>query len=181
MSPSLRLLAAAVVMALAAACAKAPPRTAPAPAPPLAARSLAALAGLAAPPRPVPVSALVVEAAPVEEAPRPAPAPPERPAPVEPPARPPARLGTPETADAEAMTRQVNETLARAREALATVRPERLSADARVQYQTARQLIEQADAAVKGRNFLYAIRLADKAETLARRLAGGDGFDGRPV
>jgi len=31
----------------------------------------------------------------------------------------------------------------------------------------------QADEAIKVRNFMYAIRLADKAETLARRLAGG--------
>ena len=176
MSPPARLLAVAVVLALAAACAKAPPRTAPAPpaAPLLAARSLATIVHLAVASPPVPVTALVAEPEPGEAAPRPRPVVPARPAPVEAPERPPARLGTPETADAEATTKRVNATLERAREALATVRPERLSADARVQYQTARQLIEQAEAAVKVRNFMYAIRLADKAETLARRLAGGN-------
>ena len=175
-----RLLAVALVLALGTGCAKSPPRTAPA-APPavprLAARSLATGARLPAAPESKPVSILVAEPDPETGAPSPA----SRPeGPVHPPAAaapqpavPPGRLGTPETADVEATTRRVNATLERARQALATVRPERLSADARVQYQTASQLIEQADAAVKVRNFVYAIRLADKAETLARRLAGG--------
>ena len=179
MTPFGRLLAVAIVLALGAGCAKSPSRTAPA-APPavrlLAARSLATGARLPAAPESKPVSILVAEPDPETGAPSPASRPegPVHPsAAPPPPAAPPGRLGTPETADVEATTRRVNATLERARQALATVRPEGLSADARVQYQTASQLIEQADAAGKVRNFMYAIRLADKAETLARRLAGG--------
>ena len=66
------------------------------------------------------------------------------------------------------------DTVARARAALATVRVERLKGDARVQYQTAQQLIDQAEAAVEVANFMYALRLADKAEVLAKGLAGGE-------
>jgi len=183
MSPSGRLLV--VVLAVAAACAKAPPRTTPPPppppppAPPLVAESLVTAVRMAEATPSVPVSELVAPPEPAPAPRRPA-APPPPPAEPEPPERPPVPLGTPETADAEAATRRVNATLDRAREALAKVRPVDLSRDARVQYQTARQLIEQADEAVKAHNLLYAIRLADKAETLARRLAGGES-DGRPA
>ncbi len=84
------------------------------------------------------------------------------------------RLATPETADAAAATRRVRDTVARAQAALATVRADRLKGDARVQYETAKQLIGQAEAAVQAANFMYALRLADKAEMLAKGLAGGD-------
>jgi hypothetical protein len=162
-------------------CAKAKARTLPAPppvvapAPPLDARAMPVTV-LPSPPAvaPAPVGAWL--AAPVDPAERHA-----RPAgrPDEPVLAPPARpvdrprLGTPETADADQATRRIGGMLARARASLAKVDPDRLSADARVQYQTARLLIDQAEAAMQARNFMYATRLADKAETLARQLEKG--------
>jgi hypothetical protein len=176
-----RLGVAVLVAALGAgACAKPRPRTVPAP-PPLASTVWTDVLWIGPPvldPAPVAEWVTEAEAADVE---RPAEPPAPRPAPHErkveaPEAKPPAvvgRLGTPETADAEAATRRVRDTVARARAVLATVRVERLKGDARVQYETARQLIDQAEAAVKVANFMYALRLADKAETLAKGLAGG--------
>jgi CheY-like chemotaxis protein len=37
-------------------------------------------------------------------------------------------------------------------------------------------VIQQAEDALKGRNFVFAVKVADKAETLARRLGGWRGF-----
>lgn len=162
----------------AGACAKARPRTVPAL--PLLAATAWTDVQWAGPPRvdPAPVSEWLVEAAEAERPAEPAaprPEPRERKAETPPPKSPAAieRLGTPETADAAAATKRVLDTVARARAVLATVQAERLKGDARVQYQTAQQLIDQAEAAVKVANFMYALRLADKAETLARGLAGG--------
>jgi hypothetical protein len=82
------------------------------------------------------------------------------------------RLTTPDTPDAAVATRQVRESLARARRALATLRYERLAPDARAQYDTVVQLIQQAEEALRTRDFVFALKVADKAETLARRLSG---------
>ena len=84
----------------------------------------------------------------------------------------PPRLTTPETPDADAATRQVRESLARARRALAALRYERLTPDARAQYDTVVQLMQQAEEAVRTRDFVFALKVADKAQTLARRLGG---------
>lgn len=179
-----RLAAVAVVLVLSAgACNRARPRTQPeVPSPPPIPPPLQAHALLVTvdwPPlvAPAPVSAWLAaseepEAPLPRTRPRP-PVPPSDPPPPPPPDEPPGRLGTPETSDVEETTRKVQNTLDRAREELGKVRPEVLDRDARVQYQTVRQLIAQAEEAVKARNFMYAVRLADKAETLARRLAGG--------
>jgi len=178
MALSSRFLAAALAVALGAGgCAKARARTRPEPLP-LAATPLAGGAALAPAPEGAPVSAWLAEPQPVEPpvTDRPPAVPARRPAPppsMPPPPEPPRRLGTPETADASETTRRVRASLERARQSLAKVDPARLRGDARVQYQTARQLIEQAEEALETRNFVYAVRLADKAETLARRLAGG--------
>ncbi len=122
-------------------------------------------------PAPVPVADLL------RELPEPAPPPPpervpEAAPPVPPPVAEPPRLTTPETPDAAEATRQVRESLTRARRALAALRYERLSADARTQYDTVTQLIQQAEDALRTRDFVFALKVADKAETLARRLSG---------
>jgi hypothetical protein len=82
------------------------------------------------------------------------------------------RLSTPDVLDEVVATRQVREMLDRARRALGTLRYSTLSADARTQFDTATQLIQQAEDALKERNFVFALKVADKAETLARRLVG---------
>jgi hypothetical protein len=189
-NPARRLVVVALAVASVggAACAKAPPRTRPEP----PAATVPAL-----PPAPLPLPATVLDVPPAElpavppsvpvaeriaasaAAERPAEpparrpeAPPEPPKPEQPPQQDPPRLGTPETANIEVATRQVGESLDRARASLGRVRSDRLTGDARVQYQTVRLLIEQAEAAIEAKNFMYAMRLADKAEKLARQLAG---------
>jgi len=82
------------------------------------------------------------------------------------------RLSTPDVLDEVVATRQVREMLDRARRALGTLRYSTLNTDARTQFDTATQLIQQAEDALKERNFVFAIKVADKAETLARRLVG---------
>ncbi len=156
--------------------AKQPPRTAPAP-PPLPPPTLVSapltLVVIGWPPAldPVAVAALVAETA----AGRPARGPVERergglvtPAPP-PPILP--SLMVP-AVDEVAAAQEVREKVALARRALRALRYERLSADARAQYDTVGQLIVQAEDALRARNFLYALKVADKAATLARRLGG---------
>jgi hypothetical protein len=173
----------AVLTAASLACGgKKPVRTSPAPPPapppppPLVdARPLAGVA-LDWPPElsPVPVAELLEEMA----APTPARPPvdrervPDVPVPPPPPAIDSPRLTTPETPDAAAATRQVRESLGRARRALDALRYDRLTPDARAQYDTVVQLIQQAEEALRTRDFVFALRVADKAETLARRLSG---------
>jgi uncharacterized protein YgfB (UPF0149 family) len=77
----------------------------------------------------------------------------------------------PETPDATSATRQVRDLLERARRALAALRYERLAPDARAQYDTVVQLMQQAEDALRARDFAFALKVADKAETLARRLS----------
>lgn len=154
-----------------------PPPPAPLPPPPpptVDARPLTGI-GLTWPPElaPVPVAELLEEMAAL--APPPPPADRERvpDAPVPPPPPPavdPPRLTTPETPDAAAATRQVQDSLARARRALAALRYDRLTADARAQYDTVVQLMQQAEEALRTRDFAFALKVADKADTLARRL-----------
>jgi len=188
-NPARRLMIVALALApvTGVACAKAPPRTRPEPPAPV-------VPALPPAPLPLPATVLGVASAELPEVPSPIPVaeriaaslaaerpaePPARrsEAPAEPPKREPPpqdppRLGTPETANIEVATRQVGETLNRARASLGRVRSDRLTGDARVQYQTVRLLIEQAEAAIEAKNFMYAMRLADKAEKLARQLAG---------
>lgn len=128
----------------------------------------------------VPVPSVVSTMSLLEEEPdtRPARPPAERERPPDlPPPTPPVvtetpRLSTPDVLDEVIATRQVREMLDRARRALGTLRYSTLSADARTQFDTATQLIQQAEDALKERNFVFALKVADKAETLARRLVG---------
>ena len=113
-------------------------------------------------PRPAPVEAAKEPAT----QPLPEPAEPARsadPAPV---------LRTPETADDSEAVRRVRDALSRASGQLARVNAAALGADARAQYDTARRFIDQAEGALLVRNYMFASYLADKAETLARGLAG---------
>ena len=77
----------------------------------------------------------------------------------------------PSAADAAA-ERQVRDLLARASRDLGRVDYRRLSTEGKSQYEQAQRFAEQADQALKERNFVFAATLADKAATLASQLAG---------
>lgn len=101
--------------------------------------------------------------------------------PPEPPPSPPAEqkppepktvLQTPQTASDADADRRVREVLGRARRELGQVNAATLGSDARTQFETARRFIDQAEDALKARNYMFARYLADKAEALARGLTG---------
>jgi hypothetical protein len=92
--------------------------------------------------------------------------------PAKPTDQPPPVLRTPQTVDEPEAARRVRAALARATDQLARVNVGALSADARGQYETARRFVDQAEGALRARNYLFASYLADKAETLARGLRG---------
>jgi len=121
------------------------------------------------PPKPVPPRPARRSAPPAEAAkPDPDPPAPVAAAPPEP-----ARelRAAPSTADATA-ERQVRELLSRASRDLGRVDYRRLSAEGKSQYEQAQRFAQQADQALKERNFVFAATLADKAATLASQLAG---------
>ena len=167
------------------ACAKAQAASVPegppldVPAPP--ARVLAPVEELVLPVAPPPE--LPAAAAPPRTPPRPPvrrvePQPPVDPAPaaatppVEVPAEPPRELRPASPArDAEA-EKQVRDTLALAARDLGGVNYGRLSAEAKAQYDQSKRFTQQAEQALKDRNFVFAATLADKAATLAAGLAG---------
>jgi outer membrane biosynthesis protein TonB len=107
------------------------------------------------------------------EPPREAPKPDEVLVPEAPKAAEPAKvLRTPDTVDDSEATRRVRAALGRASVQLARVNAAALGADARAQFETARRFIDQAEGALRARNYVFASYLADKAETLARGLVG---------
>jgi hypothetical protein len=71
-----------------------------------------------------------------------------------------------------AAEREVRDTLARAARDLARVDYARLTADARSQYDQSKRFTQQAEEALRDRNFVFAATLADKAATLAAGLTG---------
>jgi len=104
----------------------------------------------------------------------------------EPPAQPPAAAQAPpdpaptETRElraapssAPSAERGVRELLTRAARDLNRVDYGRLSADGRSQYEQSKRFSQQAEQALKDRNFVFASTLADKAATLATQLLGG--------
>jgi outer membrane biosynthesis protein TonB len=125
----------------------------------------------AEPPKPAPrPPARRPPAAPAAEAAKPEP----DPAPVATsPAPEPARelRAAPSAADAAA-ERQVKDLLARASRDLNRVDYRRLSNEGRSQYDQAKRFAEQAEQALKERNFVFASTLADKAAMLASQLGG---------
>jgi hypothetical protein len=80
-------------------------------------------------------------------------------------------LRTPQTADESEADRRIREVLARTSATLGRVNPATLAREARTQHETARRFVDQAQAALIERNFVFASYLADKAETLARGLS----------
>ena len=132
---------------------------------------------LPAPPDPVapePVAdapAVLAPTVPARPAARPQPRPPAPP-PAASPETPPAPVLRPGvTAGASATTEaSVRGLLESARRDLARITPASLSDDARTQYEAASRFADQADAALKNRNLVYAGMLADKAATLAAAL-----------
>jgi outer membrane biosynthesis protein TonB len=126
-----------------------PPRTAASPARPTQARPRTTTTTTEPEPKPeTPVQA----PPPAAEAP----APPTRPAP---------------TQDAAA-ERRIRTVMQKAATDLNNVDYRKLSADARAQYELSKRFNEQADQALKDRDYKYATTLADKASALATELLG---------
>lgn len=160
--------------AKAASVPEGPPLAVPAP----PARVLAPVAAapvLAPVATPVPEMPVVVVAPPPPARPpaRPAPRPEAPPAAVAQPGPDPPRelRAAPSAADAAA-ERDVRETLARAASDLGRVDYGRLQADGRAQYEQSKRFTQQAEQALRDRNFVFAATLADKAATLAAELLG---------
>lgn len=107
---------------------------------------------------------------PKTEPPRTEPPPVEPPKPEEP-SKPPTLLQTTPANTEGDLERGVRATLFRAAADLNRVDTVRLTADARVQYDTAKSFIRQAEAAVRTKNLLFAKSVADKAAVLAAQLA----------
>jgi hypothetical protein len=76
------------------------------------------------------------------------------------------------TAAAAAEERKVRDVMARATRDLNRVDYQKLSMEGKSQYDQSKRFSEQADQAIKDRNYVYAMTLADKAATLAAELAG---------
>ena len=89
-----------------------------------------------------------------------------------PPAPPPVLLTTPNAADLEQKAQ--NHILA-AKSDLQKVNYKALNTDAKLQFDTARQYIGQAEDALKMRNYVFAGQLAEKAATLASLLVKSQG------
>ena len=106
---------------------------------------------------------------PKTESPAPVAAQPPPPAPATPEGR--EIRAVPSTA-AAAEERKVKEVLGRASKDLSRVNYQRLTAQGKSQYDQSKRFAEQAEQAIKERNFVYAMTLADKAATLAAELAG---------
>lgn len=104
------------------------------------------------------------------EPPKTEPPPVEAPKPEEP-AKPPTLLQTTPPNTEGDLERGIRATLMRAQTDLNRVDAARLNTDARVQYETAKSFIRQAEQAVRAKNLLFAKSVADKAAVLAAQLA----------
>ncbi|MCA1563794.1 MAG: hypothetical protein LC804_27295 [Acidobacteria bacterium] len=78
----------------------------------------------------------------------------------------------PQTADDAGAIRQIREILNRAARNLSTVNYGALTDEGRVQYDTAKRFMQQGEDALTTRNYIYALSLADKADTIAKQLLG---------
>lgn len=100
---------------------------------------------------------------------------PEEPRPAEPappPAQPPPPLRMPETANSAEQTRQIQESIARARGILGRVDYGPLSNIHKKAYEDSKMFAQQAEEALKINNLALAKELADKAERLAKEVQG---------
>ena len=68
--------------------------------------------------------------------------------------------------------RKIRDLLTRATRDLNRVDYRRLSSDGRSQYEQSKRFSDQAEQAIKDRNYVFAATLADKAATLAAQLLG---------
>lgn len=101
--------------------------------------------------------------------------------PTEPPAGSPAHsttppvppLRTPGTPDGPELAKQVRDTLDRANKILSNVDYQALKEDSRANYDNAKSFMKQAEDMLKGNNPVAAKLLADRAENIAKQLAGG--------
>jgi type IV secretory pathway VirB10-like protein len=91
--------------------------------------------------------------------------------PATPPAEPPRELRPNSPSGDAAAERDARDKLARAARDLGRVDYGKLNADARAQYDQSKRFTEQAQQALKDRNFVFASTLADKAAALAAGLA----------
>jgi outer membrane biosynthesis protein TonB len=82
------------------------------------------------------------------------------------------QLRTPQTADSSEAERNVRSTIDRANKSLGGVDYRPLNNDRKKAYNDAKMFIQQAEDALKQGNFVFAQGVANKAETLARELAG---------
>jgi outer membrane biosynthesis protein TonB len=101
-------------------------------------------------------------------------APPDTPKPADEPPKPapapqPTLQTAPTTTEIE-MERAIRGTLARAMADLNRVDYRALNTDARTQYDTAKRFVNQADDAIRAKNFVFAKNVADKAAALAGQL-----------
>jgi hypothetical protein len=102
-----------------------------------------------------------------------APPPEEEPKPAAPaPVAPTPELRTIDTLDPAAATRQVRDSMERAGRTLAQIDYGKLPKPSQLQYDMAKRFIEQSEEALKNKNFTAAQLMAEKAETIARELAG---------
>jgi outer membrane biosynthesis protein TonB len=97
---------------------------------------------------------------------------PEPPAAAAPAPQPPPQLRTPQTADSGEAEKNVRSTIDRATKLLGGVNYAPLNNERKKAYNDAKMFIKQAEDASKQGNFMAAQGAANKAETLARELAG---------
>jgi hypothetical protein len=88
------------------------------------------------------------------------------------PAPPAPQLRTPQTADSTEAERNVRSTIERANKSLGGVNFGPLNNERKKAYNDAKMFIHQAEEALKQGNFVFAQGVANKAETLAKELAG---------
>jgi len=92
--------------------------------------------------------------------------------PQPPPAPPAAQLRTPQTADTNNAEKAVRGTLDRARSLLQNVDYRLLNSERKKAYDDSMRFMRQSEDALKEGNLVFALSLANKAETLAKELAG---------
>ena len=97
-------------------------------------------------------------------------APPAPPPPT--PAEPPREVRSVPSAAAAAEERKVKDVTARAAKDLLRVDYQKLSVEGKLQYDQSKRFSAEAEQAIKEKNYVYAMTLADKAATLAAELAG---------
>lgn len=82
-------------------------------------------------------------------------------------------LRTPGTPDGPELAKQVRDTLDRATKILGNVDYQALKSDSRANYDNAKSFMKQAEDMLKANNPVAAKLLADRAENIAKQLAGG--------